>query len=72
MDETRGHELRLFGWLVGDTMRGRTRSDYLYNENVAMSFMSFLLAGPSQNVFLLPHIPWEGGQGVEYFLYINL
>ena len=23
---------------------------------------SFLLAGPSQDVFLLPHIPWEGGQ----------
>ena len=31
----------------------------------------FLLAGPSQDVFLLPHIPYEG-KGVVYFLYITL
>ena len=29
------------------------------------------LAGPSQDVFLLPHIPYEG-KGVVYFLYITL
>ena len=31
----------------------------------------FLLAVPSQDVFLLPHIPWIG-QRVVYFLYITL
>ena len=31
----------------------------------------FLLAGPSPDVFLLPHIPYEG-KGVVYFLYISL
>ena len=30
-----------------------------------------LLAGPSQDVFLLPHIPYEG-KGVVYFLYITI
>ena len=29
----------------------------------------FLFAGPSQDVFQLPHIPY-GGKGVVYFLYI--
>ena len=31
----------------------------------------FFLAGPSQDVFLLPHIPYEG-KGLVYFLYITL
>ena len=34
-------------------------------------FFFFFLAAPSQDVFLLPHIPWIG-QGVVYFLYITL
>ena len=31
----------------------------------------FLLADPSQDVFLLPHIPYDG-KGAVYFLYITL
>ena len=31
----------------------------------------FLLAGASQDVFLLPHIPYEY-KGIVYFLYITL
>ena len=30
------------------------------------------LAWPSQDVFLLPHIPWIGQVGVVYFLFFNL
>ena len=33
--------------------------------------LRMFLDGPSQDVFLLPHIPWEGS-GVVYLLYINL
>ena len=39
--------------------------------NYINKFFFFLLAGPSQDVFLLPHIPQKGRE-VVYFLYINL
>ena len=51
-----------------------------FNNLLRMSFFAkmqlllarfFLLAGPSQDVFLPSHIPYEG-KGVVYFLYITL
>ena len=38
---------------------------------LSLEMFFLLLAGPSQDVFLLPHIPYEG-KGVVYFLYITL
>ena len=43
----------------------------LYKTTFLLTGKFFLLAGPSQDVFLLPHIPYEG-KGVVYFLYITL
>ena len=37
----------------------------------ARTWPTFLLAWPSQDVFLLPHIPWIG-KVVVYFLFFNL